>query len=127
MENKSNVNDSIMAVNGLRYKMQKPLSTTLVKTHKKQYSQANTYKPGQTIVFDVNATGAVDPAVSYLKFTVSGHDAEFNFGGGSCINLFSDLRLQSKNGTELDRIQKLNQWSYFYLRNVESKEKVVMQ
>lgn len=127
MENKSNVNESIMAVNGLRYKMQKPLSTTLVNTHKKQYSQSNSYKPGQTIVFDINSTGAVDPQVSYLKFTLSGHDQAFNFGFGTCLNLFSDVRLQSKNGTELDRIQKLNQWAYFYLRNIESKEKLEHQ
>ena len=67
----SSANSLVLATNGLRYVMPKPLSTTLVRTFKKNYAQRQTYSETDTIVFDLNVTGQVDPEVSYLTFKLS--------------------------------------------------------
>ena len=125
-------NKMVMSTNGLRYVMPQPLSTTLVRTHKKQYSQRQTYSPGDTIVFDLNVSGQVDPEKSYLTFEVvveakgaGVNQVAFDYEGGigetlginthqSALALIRDWRIQSKNGVELDRIQSLNVYSHIH-------------
>lgn len=122
-EAKSSANAMVLATNGLKYQMPKPLSTTLVRTWKRQYSQRQTYSSEQTIVFDLNVTGQVDPEVSYLTFEMNA-DNDFDFGKNGVLSIIRDIRIQSKNGVELDRIQSYNAWSHVYLTNVIDKYKL---
>ena len=64
-------NDKILASNGLYYVMPKPLSTTLNRTYKTQYSTRSEYSSNETIVFDINTSSIIDPELSFLKFTVN--------------------------------------------------------
>jgi hypothetical protein len=121
MEGK-NANQAILSVNGLRYVMPKPLSTTLVASHKKQYAQSQSYKPNSTIVFDINSTNCVDPMKSYLKFQLNITGGNANFGDATALNLINEIRVQSKNGTELDRCSRFNDWAHFHLKNMISQE-----
>lgn len=123
MENKNSGNDAILQTNGLRYVMPRPLSTSLNRTFKKQYSQRQSYGPNDTIVFDLNISGQVDPEVSYLTFAMSS-DQGYKFEKGSVLNIIRDIRIQSKNGVELDRIQNLNAWNYIRLNYNEDETKL---
>lgn len=105
----------IMAANGLMYKMPQELSTTVNKTLKKQYAQRQSYSAGQTVIFDFN-TGSdyVDPSNCMLRFdftlTADGGDplTGANFGSNSAAALIQEIRILSKNGCEVDRIQSAN-------------------
>ena len=119
----NNTNSMVLATNGLRYIMPKPLSTTLVRTFKKQYSQRQTYSSTDTIVFDLNVTGQVDPELSYLVLKVSS-DGDFAFGQNGVLSLIRDIRISSKNGVELDRIQSFNAWSHLYLSHMVDSDKI---
>lgn len=123
MESKGSANAMVLATNGLRYKMPAPLSTTLVRTFKKQYAQRQSYSPSETIVFDLNVSGQVDPAVSYLTFKISS-DQPFSFSEGSAGNIIREIRIQSKNGVELDRIQNFNAWNYIRLNTMEDEDEM---
>lgn len=118
MESKGSSNAMVLATNGLRYKMPAPLSTSLVRTYKKQYSQRQSYGPSETIVFDLNVSGQVDPACSYLTFAMNS-DQPFSFGKGTAGNIIREIRIQSKNGVELDRIQNFNAWNYIRINTQE--------
>jgi hypothetical protein len=119
----SEANASVLAMNGLRYAMAKPLSTTLVRTYKKQYSQRQTYSAGDTIVFDLNVTGQVDPEISYLTFKLTS-DQGFLFGQNGACSIIRDIRISSKNGVELDRIQSFNAWMQMYLSHMVDQSKL---
>jgi hypothetical protein len=128
-ESKSGANASVLALNGLRYVMPQTLSTSVLRTHKKQYSQRQAYASGETIVFDINSTGFIDPEMSYLRMTISATGAAGAFAGfgayGSAMNVIRDVRIQSKNGTELDRIQSANEYSIFRTNyNIDKQELV---
>ena len=113
----------VLATNGLRYTLPKPLSTTLVRTFKKNYSQRQSYSETDTIVFDLNVTGQVDPEVSYLTFKLSS-DQGFKFGINGACSIIRDIRISSKNGVELDRIQSFNAWSHLYLSSMVDAAKL---
>jgi hypothetical protein len=103
--------------------MPKPLSTTLVRTFKKNYAQRQSYNASDTIVFDLNITGQVDPEVSYLAFQLSS-DEDFAFGQNGVLSIIRDIRIQSKNGVELDRIQSFNAWIHLYLSSMIDSDKL---
>ena len=85
---------ALMSTNGLLYKMPQPLSVCVNRTFKKEYSQRQSYKAGETIAFDVNSGSSyVDPASCMLIFKVEftcaddGGDAanRVSFGSGTVI------------------------------------------
>lgn len=122
----SSANASVLALNGLRYKMPQPLSTSIIRTHKKQYSQRQSYASTDTVVFDINSTGFVDPELSYLRLTVNAVGSTAGFGAfGSAMKLIRDVRIQSKNGTELDRIQSANEYSVFRTNYTIAKDELM--
>ena len=94
--------------------MPQPLSVCVNRTFKKEYSQRQSYKAGETIAFDVNiGSSYVDPATCMLIFKVEFTCADdggdplnrVSFGSGTAANLISEIRLLSKNGCEVDRTQ----------------------
>jgi hypothetical protein len=127
MESKSsNANSSVLALNGLRYKAPQPLSTSILRTAKKQYAQRQQYEAGDTIVFHINSTGFVDPEQSFLKFGIQAVGFEAGFGGfGSAMNVIRNVRISSKNGTELDRIQSANEYSVYRTNYSIDKDELV--
>lgn len=105
----------LLQSNGLYYKMPQMLSSTVLRTFKKQYAQRSSYPERSTIIFDWNTgTDYVDPLSACLQFdleaTFGGADTNGNtrlsFGGGCISDLISEIRILSKNGTELDRVQE---------------------
>ena len=114
MTSETSANSAILQLNGLRYKTPQALSTTLFRTHKKSYSQRQSYQALETIVFDINTSAFVDCEKSYLKFKIQATGADAGTGAiGSIMNIFRDIRISSKNGQELDRIQSLNEYSVY--------------
>lgn len=113
----SESNDLIMTKNGLMYKMPQSLSTTVDRTFRREYAQRASYNAGDTMVFDLNTgTSYVDPQNAMLVFDVTCAFAAtvdtnevVSFGSGcGAASLIEEIRLISKNGTELDRIQNAN-------------------
>jgi hypothetical protein len=111
-------NDSaLMAMNGLKYAMPQPLSVAVNRTFKRQYSQRQDYAPGQTMVFDINSgSDYIDPSSCNLNFDVTfkttttptaGDVIGFGTGAGAA-SLIEEIRIISKNGTEIDRTQNAN-------------------
>jgi hypothetical protein len=104
---------ALLAANGLYYVMPQPLSSTVSRTFKSQYSQRQSYAAQETIVFDINSgTDYVDPASCALTFQTTFTFAatpnaadRCTFGTGSAANLFQEIRIISKNGEVVDRIQ----------------------
>jgi hypothetical protein len=114
----SSADSEILARNGLFYKMPQSLSTSVDRTFKKEFAQKQSYTPNQTMVFDLN-TGSdyIDPKSCMLSFNLAvvatttpnaGDVYDFGFGSGTAVNLIREIRLISKNGTEVDRIQNAN-------------------
>ena len=72
------------------------------------------------MVCDWNSgTSYVNLANSYLTFKVQitgsnpSVDSTANFGSGSAMNVINELRIQSRSGTEMDRLQNCNLWSKY--------------
>lgn len=121
-------NDMIMSLNGLKFSIPQTLSTTVNRTFRREYAQRNSYNSGQTMVFDLNTgTAYVDPSNAMLSFDVTvsfgtgqADNEVVNFGTGcGATTLIEEIRLISKNGTELDRIQDsavlskiMSDWTY---------------
>jgi hypothetical protein len=101
----------IMSKNGLYYRLPQALSTSVNRTHKREFSERQSYSGGQTLVFTWNTgTDYVDPQLACLSFTFSfagATTANFGTGLGAC-SLFEEIRIYSKNGIEVDRIQSAN-------------------
>lgn len=117
-ERDNGTHDLIMAKNGLMYKMPQSLSTTVDRTFKREYAQRSSYNSGDTIVFDWNTgTSYIDPNNAILTFkiapTYSGTAPDgtevVSFGSAlGATAVIEEIRLISKNGTEIDRIQSAN-------------------
>jgi hypothetical protein len=120
-------NDEVLLLNGLKYEMPQSLSTVLNRTMIKNYANRNEFKSGETIIFDLN-TGSryISPEECALKFTVelkgSGTGA-LSSAGIAC--LIRELRIFSKSGTELDRVQDLNQYVYHKQQYEESSDSLL--
>jgi hypothetical protein len=112
---KSKVDPSVMSANGLYYKMPQPLSSSVNRTFKREYSQRQSYSNGDTIIFDWNTGSSyVDPCSCLLSFDLtataqtapSGGDA-VSFGTNSAVALIQEIRILSKNGAEIERLQNV--------------------
>lgn len=117
MDDKTDNNSAMMATNGLFYKMPQPLSVCVNRTFKKEYAQRQSYKPGETIVFDINSGSSyIDPSSCMLSFDIrvdaavnrGDADNRYDFGTGAATNIIREIRLLSKNGCEVDRTQSSN-------------------
>lgn len=111
-----NVNNQVMERNGLFYRMPQELSTTVSRTFIKEFSQSQTYSPLSTIVFDINTgSGYIDPSNAMLSFDLAVEASvtpnagdTYDFGSSSACNLINEIRILSKNGTEILRTQNSN-------------------
>lgn len=125
-EQKENVgiNQSLMA-NNMVYKLPKSLTNSVSSTSTKQFFQKRTYRSNETAICLLN-TGSDFPEFddSYLfhrvKLIAPGASVPANvsagFGVGSAINLIKEIKISSRAGAELGRIQRCN-----LIANVEAK------
>jgi hypothetical protein len=115
--------DADLLVNNLSYHQPEALSLVVARQYNRQFFQRSSYSPGETAVIDFNAgTDFTDPGNSYLTFKVglTGTDPVGNFGHASAMNCIKQVTIKSRSGTELDRIERANLWSYWYTRYTES-------
>jgi hypothetical protein len=105
-----------LLVNNLVYEQPKALSLAVNRTYKRQYFQRSQYAGSRstTGICDWNTgTSYVNPANSYLTFTVTTTGGNANFGSGSAMNCISEIRIRSRSGTEMDRLEQANLWSKY--------------
>lgn len=117
-------NPEIQSKNGLLYVLPQSLSSSVNKTFIRQQSQRQSYKPGETIVFDMNTGNRyIDPENTMLMLTVETDETKANafdptgvytplkkdIGGLALIN---QVQIHAKSGVELDRIQECNQYAF---------------
>ena len=107
-----NVMNNLMQLNRLTYRTPASLSIASQRHYVVNFPQQRSYGDGETIVFNCN-TGSqfLDARRSYLSFNVKAPDAAgqpgstCDFGKGSAWNLFQNIRVKSRSGTEICRVQ----------------------
>jgi hypothetical protein len=109
---------SDLMVNNLVYKQPAALSLAVNRTYKKMFFQRSAYTGDKstTMICDWNTgTSYVNCDNSYLSFKVAltGTTPTASFGSGSAMNVINEVRIQSRSGTELERLQNANLWSKF--------------
>ena len=109
--------DSDLLINNLIYEMPKALSLATGRTHVRQYPQRYTYNLDRntTMVFDWNTGNSyIDAKNSYLTFKLRaiGPNTAIatmpSFGDGSALNMFREVRIRSRSGVELSRLENCN-------------------
>ena len=110
---------SDLMVNNLVYKQPTALSLAVNRTYKKMFFQRSAYTGDKstTMICDWNTgTSYINCDNSYLSFKVrltGTSTPTASFGSGSAMNIINEVRLQSRSGTEIDRLQNANLWSKF--------------
>ena len=101
--------EGLLRVNSLVYEFPPQLSVSTRRHRVTNYFQRNTYGPGETMVMD-SQTGStfIYGPESYFTFTVQIIGADGNFGSGSCLNLINTVRVKTRGGQELNRIENFN-------------------
>ena len=107
--------DADLVINNLVYEQPKALSLAVSRTYSNQYFQRNDYlnaSKSTTAVIDLNTgTSYINLLNSYLTFRVNAIGGTANFGCGSAMNVINEVRIRSRSGTELDRVELANLWS----------------
>jgi hypothetical protein len=103
-----------LLTNNLVYEQPKALSLAVNRTYTNQYFQRTDYAGNKstTAVIDWNTgTSYVNVENSYLTFKIEPIGGDANFGCGSAMNIINEIRIRSRSGTELDRVELANVWS----------------
>ncbi len=128
-----NERDADLMVNNLTYEQPKALSLATNRTYEKSFFQRSQYLGDRstTMVVDINSgTSFVNCGNSYLAISVqlTGIEGSFaSFGSGSAMNIVNEVRIKSRSGVELSRVQNANTWSLFdsvYNRTKQNLETV---
>ena len=104
-----------LLVNNLIYEQPKALSLAVSRTFNNQYFQRDSYKGSKssTAIIDWNTgTSYINVENSYLTFKIESVGGQANFGSGSAMNIINEIRIKTRSGTELDRVELANLWSY---------------
>jgi hypothetical protein len=116
---------SSLAVNNLIYKLPKSLTNSVNSTLTKQYFQKRTYRGNESAICILNSgNDFVNWGDSFLFMrvktiapnVVTPGQALAGFGVGSAMNLISEIKVSSRSGTELARIQRAN-----FINNIRAK------
>ena len=105
--------DSLLSWNDLTYNVPKTNSLVSVRNIKEYFAQQQAYSSGTgtDIVFNLQ-TGSqyINCMNSAMEFdlTVTTTAATWTFGIGSAFNLFSEVNVSTRSGTEVDRFQECN-------------------
>lgn len=103
----------VMELNGLKYRIPQPLSSAVARSYKREFAQKGTYLKSNTMVFDWNTgTSYVNPDTAMLSFKfnltqAAAANATYHWSGSlGGAALFQEIRIISKNGVEVSRIQE---------------------
>lgn len=117
-ESKGRVQNSVetLKLNMLEYKNEPELTPIVMRNRRKLPFQQSSYTEGSTMMIDLQTGNFyIDPHNSYLVFdltlnlsSVATTANTFQFGIGSAFNIFNDVVVTSRSGTEISRIHKLN-------------------
>lgn len=100
--------EGLMRVNQLSYEFPSQLSVSTRRHRVTNYFQRNTYNQNETMVLDSQTGSAfVCGPDSYLTFIFTPSVAG-NFGSGSVLNVFDTVRVKTRGGQELNRIENFN-------------------
>ena len=108
-----------LLVNNLTFESPKALSLAVNRSYHKSFFQRSQYTGDRstTMICDLNSgTSFINCANSYLAISVQlegGAGGAASFGSGSAMNLINEVRIRSRSGVELDRVQNANIWSLF--------------
>jgi len=108
-----------LLVNNLTFESPKALSLAVNRSYQKSFFQRSAYSGDRstTMICDINSgTSFINCANSYLAVSVQlegGVGAVASFGSGSAMNIINEVRIRSRSGVELDRVQNANVWSLF--------------
>ncbi len=108
-----------LLVNNLTFTSPKALSLATNRSYQKSFFQRSTYTGDRstTMICDINSgTSFINCANSYLSLSIQlegGGGAAASFGSGSAMNVINEVRIRSRSGVELDRVQNANIWSMF--------------
>jgi hypothetical protein len=101
-----------MLVNNLQYKQPSSLSLAVNRTFHRQYFQRSSYEASQTAICDINSgTSYCNADNSYLTFTVRTKAGEANLASAGGMAFIREIKLRSRSGTEIDRVERANLWS----------------
>ena len=109
--------DSDLLLNNLIYELPKALALSTNRTHKRQFPQRSTYTVDRntTMVWDImsgNAFGNQENSYIHYKMNAKNVTPDIatmpDFGSGSVLNLHREVRIQSRSGTEVDRLENCN-------------------
>ena len=106
--------DADLLTNNLIYKQPEALSLAVNRTYTSQFFQRNDYSGSKstTAIVDWNTgTSYINVENSYLTFKIEPIGGNANFGCGSAMNIINEIRILSRSGTELDRVELANLWS----------------
>ena len=122
-----------MMVNNLEYSQPKALSLATNRNLQKSFFQRSQYDGSRstTMIVDINSgTSFVNCANSYLALSIKlkgAVGATGSFGSGSAMNVINTVRVKSRSGVELSRVQSANRWSLFnsvYHRSAQNLDTV---
>lgn len=114
--------NSLLQVNKMLYKMPPSLGITARRHHVIDFSQQNTYNNGQTMVFDLQ-TGSyfIDGKNSYLRLDVtSTGGASEDLVSGGITNIIKRVVIRTKSGKEWCRCEEFNLYARNALRYTAS-------
>jgi len=96
--------------NSLDYRMPPNLSVVVKRQLVRHFFDKNTYLAGQNMVCILNGGDMyVDPKNSYITFKVrTTGTTTATFGSGSAINCINRITLTSESGTEVERVEGVN-------------------
>ena len=122
MPSKTDSRDSKdLLVNNLIYRQPKELSLAKSRTNVKQFFQRSDYiaAQGKTAICEWNTGSSyIDTFNSHLVFNLSvtvdssGVSDTVTFGRGSAMNLINNITIRTKSGSEVERLEDANLWSY---------------
>jgi len=102
-------NEALLVLNDLEYKFPSHLSIQVRRHRTQSFFQRSVYPPRDTMVID-SQTGSsfVSGCDSYLTFNFKPVGGDGNWGSGSVLNLFSTIRVKTRGGQEINRIENFN-------------------
>ena len=113
-----NVMSNLMALNKLTYRTPPSLSVAKDRKYVSNFPQSRSYGNGQTMVWNVN-TGSqfLHGKSSYVSFKVKTPAGTIgDWGTGSAANLFDVIRVKSRAGVEISRLEGANFWTHVHQR-----------
>ncbi len=124
MESKNDMRSAPIAelldVSDLTYLADGDANVVSERSQRKMFAQKPSYVQRQTCVITLNTgNDFISMRDSSLRFTLGlkdSNDADATtatFGGGSCLNLFENIRIIARSGEVLTEINKLNLYNYF--------------